>query len=206
MTESVKRWCKTCDVCARGKPGPGTGKSPLQQFRVTAPMQCVAVDIVGPLPVSRDGNEYIIVLGDYFTKWQEAFPVQNHTALTVADKLVTEFFCRFGLAVQLHSDQGREFESDLFRTVCEKLGVEKTRTAPYRPQSDGLVERFNRTLKQMLSLFAHENPQDWDDHIPYLLMAYRATEHASTKCSPNLLMLGREITCPIDLIAGLPPR
>lgn len=165
-----------------------------------------SVDIVGPLPMSRHGNEYIIVVGEYFTKWQEAFPVPNHTALTVADKLVPEVFCRFGCPAQIHSDQGREFESDLFKTVCEKLGINKTRTTPYRPQSDGLVERFNRTLKQMLSLFAHENPQDWDDHIPYLLMAYRSTEHASTKCSPNLLMLGREITMPIDLIAGPPPE
>ena len=168
-------------------------------------MQCIALDIVGPLPMSRESNEYIIVIGDYFIKWQQAFPVQNHTALTVANKLITEVFCRFGRPAQVHSDQGRKFESDLFKIVCQKLGIEKTRTTPYRPQSDGLVERFNRIQRQMLSLFAHENPLDWDDHIPYLLMAYRATEHASTKCSPNLLMLGREVTMPIDLIVGLPP-
>jgi len=205
MTEAVKNWCKRCDVCARGKPGPGLGKAPLKQFSVSAPMQCIAVDILGPLPITRDGNEYIIVTGDYFTKWKEAFAVPNHTALTVADKLVTEFFSRFGCPVQIHSDQGREFESDLFQAVCEKLGIKKSRTTPYRPQSDGLLERFNRTLKQLLSLFAYDNTQDWDDHLPYLLMAYRSTEHASTKCSPNLLMLGREISCPIDLMVGFPP-
>jgi hypothetical protein len=68
-----------------------------------------------------------------------------------------------------------------------------------------LIERFNRTLRQLLSIFAHQNPQDWDDHLPYLLMAYRATEHSSTKCIPNLMMLGREITMPIDLMVGMPP-
>ena len=128
MTESVKRWCKSCDVCARWKPGPGLRKSPLKQFHITSPMQCTAVDIVGPLPISHDNNEYIIVTGVYFTKWQEAFAVPNHTALTVADKLVPEVFCRLGCPIQIHSDQGREFESDLFKAVCEKLGIEKTRT------------------------------------------------------------------------------
>ena len=129
----------------------------------------------------------------------------DHCAMTVADKIVTEFICRFGVPSQIHSDQGREFESDLFKAICEKLGIEKTRTAPYRPQSDGLVERFNRTLVQMLSSFVNEHKNDWDDHLPYVMMAYRATMHESTKCSPNLLMLGRETTCPLDLFVGEPP-
>ena len=72
-------------------------------------------------------------------------------------------------------------------------------------QSDGLVERFNRTLVQMLSSFVNEHKNDWDDHLPYVMMAYRATMHESTKCSPNLLMLGRETTCPLDLFVGEPP-
>lgn len=197
MTESVKRWCASCDICARCKPGPGLGRSALHQFKLTMPLECVAVDICGPLPITNDGNEYIIVIGDYFTKWKEAYAVPNHTALTVADKIATEFFCRYGCPLQLHSDQGRELESDLFAAVCSKLRIEKTITTPYRPQSDGLVERFNRTLKQLLRIFSHENPNDWDDHLPYVLMAYRASEQKSTKCSPNLLMLGREILFPM---------
>ena len=109
MSESVKRWCVSCDLCARAKPGPGLGRSALTPFQIKMPLECVAIEICGPLPATRDGNEYIIVLADYFTKWQEAFAVPNHTALTVA-----EFFCRFGCPIQLHSDQGREFESELF--------------------------------------------------------------------------------------------
>lgn len=144
-----------------------------------------------------------MVIGDYFTKWKEAFAIENHTALT--DRLVNEFICEYGCPEQIHTDQGREFESDLFKTVCHKLGVHKTRTTPYRPQSDGMVERFNRTLKRMLSIFTNENPQDWDDLLPLLMMAYRATEHKSTGCSPNLMMFCRENSFPIDLMAGLPP-
>lgn len=205
MCESVKRWCKSCELCAQCKSGPSLGKSPLRQFVVRAPLECTAIDIMGPLPETRNGNIYIMVVGDYYTKWKEAFALPNHTALTVADKLVTEVFTRIGCPVQIHSDQGREFESELFSNICKLLGIQKTRTTPYHPQSDGLVERFNRTLRQMLSMFVDKNMLDWDDHLPYLLMAYRASEHKSTKCSPNLMMLGREISCPLDIMVGEPP-
>ncbi|VDI69815.1 Hypothetical predicted protein, partial [Mytilus galloprovincialis] len=181
-----------------------SGKSPLRQSKSSAPLERINVDIVGPLPVTANGNEYIIVLGDYYSKWKEAFPVPNHTAMTVADKIITEFICRFGCPLQLHTDQGKEFESHLFKIMCEKLGVQKTHSTPYRPQSSGLVERYNRTLKQMLSMFVNEHRNDWDEHIPYLMMAYRSTVHSTTKCTPNSLMLGREIRCPVDLMFGLP--
>ncbi|CAG2249684.1 Retrovirus-related Pol polyprotein from transposon 17.6 [Mytilus edulis] len=205
MSKDIASWCKECDQCARGKPGPGLGRAPLQQSAVGSPFDRIGVDIMGPCPVTKDGNEYIIVLSDYFTKWVEAFSVVNHTALTVADKLVTEVMCRFGVPTSIHSDQGREFESDLFKYVCQLLEIEKTRTAPYRPNSDGLVERMNRTLKQMLSIFVNENRNDWDDHLPFLLMAYRATIHDSTGYSPFFMMFGRDMMCPIDVVTGNSP-
>ena len=85
MNRDIARWIKECDKCAQVKSGPGLGKSPLSQFRVTAPMQSVAIDIFGPLPTTENGNEYIIVLGEYFSKWFEARAVPDHTAITVAD-------------------------------------------------------------------------------------------------------------------------
>ena len=154
MSSDIKRWCRQCDICARAKTGPGLGRSSLCQSITGAPLDWVGIDIVGPLPVTNDGNEYIIVLCDYFTKWVEAYAVPDHQALTVGDKIVSEFVCTFGVPRQIHTDQGREFESELFSTLCKKLGIEKTRTTPYRPQSDGLVERFNRTLQQMLTSYA----------------------------------------------------
>jgi transposase InsO family protein len=205
MTVDIERWCRECDLCARRKPGPGKGKAPMGHVDVFAPMERIAIDIMGPLPQTHGGNEYVMVVADYFTRWKEAYAIPNHTARTVADKLVTEFVSRFGAPQQIHTDQGREFESHLFREMCMLLGVEKTHTCPYRPQSDGMVERFNRTLKQMLSMYVSEHKRDWDDHIPYLMMAYRASVHESTKCTPNLLMFGRENYLPIDLMVGSPP-
>lgn len=206
MTSDVSRWCQTCPTCAKGKPGPGLGRYPMQHCNVTHPLECIAIDIMGPLPITDDGNEYIMVVGDYFSKWKEAYALKNHTAQTVADKLTTEFICRFGAPTRIHTDQGREFESELFSEICKLLGIHKSRTTPYRPQSDGMVERYNRTAQSMLAMLVNENRSDWDDHLPFIMMAYRASVHESTKCTPNLLLLGREIRLPIDVIAGPPPE
>ena len=153
MNSDLRRWIHQCDMCCRSKPGPGLGKSPLQQSPVGYPLERIGIDIVGPCPITENGNEFIIVVCDYFTKWVEAYAVPDHTALTVADKLCTEFIARFGTPTQIHSDQGREFESQLFQALCENLEIDKTRTTPYRPNSDGLAERFNKTLQQMLKVF-----------------------------------------------------
>lgn len=98
-----------------------------------------------------------------------------HTAYTVADKLCTELLCTYGVPQVIHTDKGRDFESLLFSSLCKNFAVEKTRTTPYRPQYDGMIERFNRTLQDMISAFVNENRDDWDDHLPYFMMDYRAT-------------------------------
>jgi transposase InsO family protein len=205
MAKDVKVWCNACDLCARRKPGPGLGRAPLKQDISTRPLDRIAIDILGPLPVSSDGNEYIMVVGGYFTKYSEAYAISDHTALTVADKLVCEFMCRFGIPTVIHTDQGREFESNLFKELCRLLEINKTRTTPYNPKSDGMIERLNRSILQMLSMFVNENRNDWDIHLPFVMMAYRSTCHDSTKFSPNMLMFGREIAYPIDVMFGDSP-
>ena len=159
---------------------------------------------MGPFPKTVNENEYIMVVGDYFTKWTKAYALKDHTAQTAAEVLIEHFICRFGVPMQIHSDQGREFESNLISEICKLLRVDKSRTTPYNPKLDGLVERFNRTVQQMLTVLINEAQDNWDDHLPYVMMAYRASPHESTKCSPNLMMLNREVTLPIDLITGNP--
>ena len=108
-------------------------------------MERIAIDVLGPLPATEAGNKSIIA--DYFTKRVETFPLPNQEAKTVADKLVNEVICRFGIPLIIHSDQGRNFESALFAELCLLLDIQKTWTTPYHPQSDDMVEQFNRTLE-----------------------------------------------------------
>ena len=136
----------------------------------------------------------------------ETYAVADHTAETVALYVVTEFITRFGIPYQIHTDQGREFESRLFQELCELLQISKTRTSPWRPQSDGMVERFNRTLVTMLKQVVSTHQQDWDTYLPFLSMAYRASQHSSTGMTPNMMMLGRELPMPSHLLIPAPDQ
>jgi transposase InsO family protein/predicted aspartyl protease len=205
MARDVEQWCRQCDQCAKRKPPAQRARAPLQQYRVGVPMERVAADILGPLPRTDRGNKYALVVVDYFSKWSEVIPIPDQEAGTVATAITEGFVCRFGTPLELHTDQGRNFESALFKEVCSLLGVTKTRTSPLRPQSDGLVERLNRTLENMLSAFVSTHQRDWDRYLPYVMMAYRSTPQASTNTTPNMLMLGREVRLPIDLTVGRPP-
>ena len=170
------------------------------------PMERVSIDILGELPKTVNGNNIILVVTCHFSKWTEAYALPDQTALSdqTADALVTNLFCRFGMPRTLHSDQGREIESRLFKEMCSLLGIEKTRTSSYHPQGNPQVERFNRTLQSMLKAYVGENRDDWDDLLPFIMMAYRATAHESTRLSPNKVMLGREIALPLDVVMGKP--
>ena len=200
----VRSYIAGCDICARRKSPVKTKRAPMQTVQVGYPMERIATDILGELPETKYGNKYILVVSDYFSKWTEAFPMPNMEAKTVASLIVNEVICRFGVPHIIHSDQGRQYESKLFSEVCSLLQIRKTRTTPYHPQSDGMVERYNKTLMTMISAYVSENHRDWDEHIPYVMMAYRATEHESTGYSPNMLMLGRETSTPLDIIYEMP--
>ena len=120
------------------------------------------------------GNRYVLVMMDCFSRWTEACPLPDKTALAVADAFFQHIVCRFGMPSVIHSDQGREFENKVIPELCLLCGAHKTCTTPYHPESDGLVERFNRTLPMMLAMFAGENRDDWDDLLPAVMMAYRS--------------------------------
>ncbi|XP_038045162.1 uncharacterized protein LOC119719738 [Patiria miniata] len=136
----------------------------------------------------------------------EAFALPDATAIAVAHKLVNEIVCRFGVPQELHSDQGTNFESGVFCKMCQILGISKTRTTAYNPKSDGMVERFNKTLINIVAVLIDpmRRQKDWDEFLPYATFAYRCTPHESTGETPNMMILGREVTIPVDLVTGCP--
>ena len=143
-----------------------------------------------------------VKLGTLMRQWLEAYGIPNQEAITVARKYTDEMFCRFSPPEQLHSNQGRQFKSNLIKHICKILNVQKTRTSPYHPQCGGLVERFNRTLLHMLATTTREHPFGWEDQIWKACMAYNMSVQASIGYTPFFLMFGRHARLPIDLMYG----
>ena len=204
-SSAVKEWCKTCANCATRKAPPQKRRVPLQKVLTGYPMQMVATDIMGPFPISSNGNKYILVASDYFTRWVEAYAIPNQEALTVARKLVDNMFCHFGLPEQLHSDMGAQFESRVVKEMCNLLHIRKTHTTPYHPQGDGLVERLNRTIQTMLTTTITSQAEDWESCLPKVCLAYNTSKHVATGYTPFFLMFGRQPHMPLDIIYGVPP-
>ena len=149
------------------------------------------MDIIGPFPKTAKGNMYVLIIGDYFTKWVKAYPMSDMEATTVA-KCLYDFICRFGAPDMLHTDQGRNFESALISELCKLLGITKTRTTPYHPQSNGMIEHFNRTLLSMLSTVLGEEGENWEVALPAVMLAYHSSPY-QTHQSPFMLTFGREV-------------
>ncbi|UYV84370.1 K02A2.6-like [Cordylochernes scorpioides] len=202
--EDVERWCKECDRCAASK-GPKTrSRGEMREYNMSAPFERIAIDVAGPFPVTEGGNRYILVVMDYFTKWPEAYAIPNQEATTVAKVLMDNLICRFGVPMELHSYQGRKFEAGVFQELCRLLGIRKTRTTPLHPQSDEMVERFNKTMEVNLSKVVEQHQRDWDVRMPPFLMAYQAAIHETTRQAPAKIMFGRELRLPCDLEFGSP--
>ena len=153
------------------------------------------------MPLTPRGNRWILVLSDHFTRWAEALPIPDATTPSVASALHTEIFSRFGIPEQLHSDQGTQFESELMKELCLIWGLNKTHMTPYRPQGNGVVERNNRTIGDLLRVLLIGGQQtDWDLLLPEIMAVFRATPHTATKETPNYMFMGRENRLP-DLLA-----
>ncbi|VDI63694.1 Hypothetical predicted protein [Mytilus galloprovincialis] len=133
----------------------------------------------------------------------EAFPLPDQQAEQVAEKLVHEFISRFGTPLEIHTDQGRNFESIIFKEICKLFEIKKTRSTSYRPCSNGVIEKFNATLEKMIQNFVNKNVNDWDVYIGILMSAYRSMIHPATGFTPNMMMLGREVILPNHIIFPL---
>jgi transposase InsO family protein len=175
-------------------------RAPMKSFTAGEPLERMAIDIMGELHLTKNGNKCIAVVMDYFTKYVVLLPLPNQKASTVANALVKEVFAKIGIPRALHSDRGTDFLSTLFSETCKLFQIDKTATTPWRPQSDGMVERMNRTLGSMLRQFTAAKQDDWDECLPYCALAYNSSKHSSTSYSPNFLMFGRDFRVPLELI------
>ena len=193
MKKDVEEYVKSCDKCQRrGKP---VGKHELHSIRTNEPFERIGIDIVGPLPESKNGNRYIVVAVDYFTKWSEARALKEATAKEVSRFIYEDIICRHGCPKRILSDRGTHFNNQLIKDLTNKFDIRHGFSTPYHPKTNGLVERFNKTLCESLAKLGEE---DWDEHIAPVLFAYRTKIQKSTKMKPFYLVYGRNERLPVD--------
>lgn len=144
----------------------------------------------------------MLVVEDYFTKFVNLYAVPDQKATTVAECLFQNYILEHGVMETLHTDMGRQFESEVVRHLCRMLGVKKTHTTPYNPKSDGMVERFNRTFTDQLAKTLLSCEGEWDSFLSQVAFPYNTSVHTSTGFTPYFLTHGREARTPMDVVLG----
>ena len=192
MYTDVSFWVRTCEVCQRRKPAQPKPKAPMKIVHAGTCNQRIAMDICGPLIKTATGKQYVLVITDYFSKHTEAFAMKDQTAETVAKYLVQRWILRNGQPLELHTDQGRNFESELIHQICNVYDIKKTKTTAYHPQGDGQVERYNKTMMTIVNALVQHMPEKWDEALPFATAAYNGTVHETTGFTPNYMWYMRE--------------
>ena len=186
----VRRWCASCPECQLVNP-PAIPRAPLRPLPlVEVPFDRVGMDIIGPLERSAQGYRFVLVLIDYATRYPEAIPLRNISVRSVAQALF-HVISRVGIPKEILTDQGTNFMSRTIKELYGLLKVKAIRTSVYHPATDGLCERFNRTLKSMIRKFVLEDARNWHQWLDPLLFAVREVPQASTGFSPFELLYGR---------------
>ena len=204
MKEDARLACYNCARCGARKCTNHASHGVLVTIAAGFPFERIAMDIVGPLLKTLRNNRYLLVIIDYYTRWPEAYALEHQDAHSVAIKLISEVIARYGAPYIIHTDQGTNFESNLVSELCKLYDIKKTKTTPYHPQSDGLVERLNRTLIDTIALIARDAKETWDLRIGPALMAIRSSVQSTTGFSPHFLLFGREMRLPADLYYDVP--
>ena len=201
LRKDVREFCRSCEPCQRaGKAQhmpPPVPLQPLPTFPV--PFSRVMIDCVGPLPKTKKQNEYLLTILDMTTRFPEAVPLRNIRAKTIVEALI-QFFTRYGLPREVQSDQGSNFTSTVFRDVMRELGVKQIMSSAYHPQSQGAIERFHRSLKEMVRTYCGQFPSEWDVAMPFLMFAARDSVNESTGFTPFQLVYSHEVRGPLSMM------
>ncbi|OWZ07750.1 Enzymatic Polyprotein, partial [Phytophthora megakarya] len=182
------------------KARPKTVIPPLRYVKTGVVGDRWAIDVAGPLPETMNGHRYVIAAVEYNTRYAVATAVKDHTAKDIARFLMDKVVLVFGPMRELMMDGAKEFGSQMTAELLALMQTKQATPVPYRPNLLGLVERFHRTWKDMISLYVDETQDDWDDFLPCALYTYNSAKHATHGFQPNELMMGRKLRMPADLL------
>ena len=197
MKADIYKVCESCVTCLSTQGQERCPRPPLKSIAVGEPFECIGMDFK-EFDVSDGGNRYALVFQDYLTKWPEVYPVTDRKAPTVA-RCLADLVWRHGVPSRIIHDRASEFLSDVLQDTAAILGLQQLPTSGGHPQTDGQVERLNRTLKAMLTKLVEKKGRNWDTLLGPVLMAYRTTPQVSTGESPFYLLYGRDAKLPTAL-------
>jgi transposase InsO family protein len=189
MEETIRKYVRECDICQKRSRGKQHGESSSSSI-TPDPFHHIGIDVMGPLPRTLNGNRYVIVAVDYFTKWTEATAVEDADAQTVVKFIHTDIICRHGVPKEITSDRGTEFLNELVTEFERTYRIKHIKTTAYHPQGNGQTERMNQTLKNILSKIC-KTYDTWDNYLESALFAVRTARQVSTKFSPFELLYGK---------------
>ena len=201
INKDVSTYCKTCHVCqVVGKPNKKIPVAPLKPIPVLEePFARIVIDCVGPLPKTKSGHEYLLTIMDSATRFPEAIPLRRITTQAVTKALV-KFFTLFGLPKVIQSDQGSNFTSKIFKQVMKELGIQHQMSSAWHPESQGVLERYHQTLKNMMRTYCLQHQKDWDEGVPLLLFATREVIQESLGFSPFDLVFAHTVRGPLKVL------
>lgn len=207
MVADVYGHVSRCTGCARNRLDERKHTSMLKLFPATEPFASLAMDILGPLPESEGGYKFILVIVDRFSKLTRAFPMREKTAVEVASAFVDVWIASYGIPDSVLTDNGPQFASVFFQGVLGLLGIVSKYTTPNPPQTNGQVERYNRTVVRQLRVYVAEHPKEWDRYVSLLTTAYNTQVHTSTGQAPLLFVSPRRLqTLGIERLPKLQPE
>ena len=196
LKDNVKQFLKACMLCMAY--APDGKRQRWLNMPIGTPFEIVAIDIWGALPPTDDRNEYVIVMIDHHTRWVELVPVANPTAALVADAIFQHWIARWGVPRVILTDNGPQFRSVLYETMCQKYQIKRMACSPYNPRGNSVVESYMRSLKATVRLCLQVFKSSWDVVLPAAAFAYRTAVHLSTGYSPYFLVTGQNAVLPIS--------
>ncbi len=199
MHRDIRDYVNRCKACRRRKQVVNKDRGLAKPFSAESKFGIVSMDLVGPLTETGDGSKYILTMMDLRTRWPEAWPLKKATSEEVADCLF-EWVARFGCPQKVLSDRGSQFISETFKHLNKRLGIDKIQTAAYRPQTNGVLERFHRYLGAALAMYVAGDGTDWNKYLHGVLMAYRTTKIESLNISPFEMMYETSPRIPVDVL------
>lgn len=190
MKKDVENYVKSCNICQLTKTGKATRMKMILVSPAKFPFEKIYLDVVGPLPVTEDGNKYILSIMDDLSRYMNCYPMPDQEATTVSQIFLSQILNHHKTPKTVLTDQGSNFTSKIFKQICKLFGIVKIQTTPYHPQTNGALERHHKPLADYLRAFSRNNPSTWDKLLPYAMYVHNNSLNAATQIAPNDCIFG----------------